>query len=380
MSAEQFLTEYWQKKPLLIKQAFINFDNPLSADELAGLACEHDVESRIVLEKDGTSPWELRNGPFSEQTFEKLPETHWTLLVQDVEKHIPELTGITDLFNFIPHWRLDDLMISYAPDKGSVGPHVDAYDVFLLQAEGKRCWQISSSAIDTCEIISNIDLKILKQFNPDQDWILEPGDMLYLPPGIPHHGVAMGDCMTYSIGFRAPSHLDILQSFIETIIKNQDCEKLYTDPKLDLQASPHEISLNTIDSFNQIIQQHLDSAKQTISHSVGTLLSEGKIQFQSQKAEETLDEITFIKRWQQKESLFRNTAIKFLYIPSVDHIDLYIDGQHCHFDSNNVELAEWICSTLEYNHSDCNKHNEKQPLCSLLYYFYQQGYCYFQST
>jgi len=380
MSVKQFLSDYWQKKPLLIKQAFEDFENPLSAEELAGLACEHDVESRIVLEKDGAKPWELRHGPFSEQDFEQLPQSHWTLLVQDVEKHIPELCSITDHFDFIPRWRLDDLMISYATDKGSVGAHVDAYDVFLLQAHGQRHWQISTDTINTDDILANIDLKILKQFDPDQDWILEPGDMLYLPPGIPHHGIAMGDCMTYSIGFRAPSHLDMLQSFIETTVKSQNCETLYTDPDLKLQSHPHEISTTTIVSFRQIIEEHLDLAKQGIQHSIGTLLSESKIQFQTHKLENTPDKKTFIQQWKQEQYLFRNTAIKFLYIPSSEHIDFYIDGHHCRFNTINANLAEWLCTILEYEYADCCQLAGNQQLISMLYYFYLRGFCYFQEA
>ena len=376
LSAEQFLSEYWQKKPLLIKQAFPEFTNPLGADELAGLACEKDIESRIVLEKDGTSPWELRNGPFSEDDFSQLPKTHWTLLVQDVEKHIPELTNITDLFNFIPNWRMDDLMISYAPDKGSVGPHVDAYDVFLLQAEGNRHWQIATDTINTDKLINNIDLKILEQFNPDQNWILEPGDMLYLPPGIPHHGVAVGECMTYSIGFRAPSHLDMIQSFIETITEQQNCETLYTDPDLKHQLNPHEISASTITSFSDIIENHMTQAKQNMQHSIGVLLSEGKIQFQTQKIEKTLDESLFRLEWKKNQRLFRNTAIKFLYVIAAEHTDLYIDGQHHRVNITDTQLLEWLCSTLEFNYTDCSENSEQQ-LIPLLYLFYKQGFCYF---
>jgi len=376
LSVEQFLKEYWQKKPLLIRQAFPSFTNPLGADELAGLACEKDIESRIVLEKDGASPWELRNGPFSKDDFSQLPKSHWTLLVQDVEKHIPELTNITDLFDFIPNWRMDDLMISYAPDKGSVGPHVDAYDVFLLQADGKRHWHIATDVINNDKLINNIDLKILKQFNPDQDWVLEPGDMLYLPPGFPHHGVAIGDCMTYSIGFRAPSHLDMIQSFVETITEQQNCEILYSDPDLKHQVNPHEISASTVTSFSDIIENHMTRAKQSMQHSIGALLSESKIQFQTQKIVTPLDKSSFIKEWRNNQTLFRNTAIKFLYIIASEHTDLYIDGQHHITKITDAKLLEWICSSLEFNYADCSDHSEKQ-LSPLLYLFYKQSFCYF---
>ena len=138
LNETRFLKEFWQKQPLLIRGGMAGYKCPLSAEELAGLACEEDIESRIVLEKDGAKPWEARTGPFQEAAFSALPESHWTLLLQDVDKHISEVASLLDSFRFIPDWRLDDIMISYAVDQGSVGPHIDDYDVFLVQAEGKR--------------------------------------------------------------------------------------------------------------------------------------------------------------------------------------------------------------------------------------------------
>ena len=146
LSQQQFLDEYWQKKPLLIRQAFADFETPISPDELAGLACEAEIESRLIEEQGETAAWQVTNGPLSEQDFAKLPATHWTMLVQDVDKHVPELRTLLDPFRFISDWRRDDLMISFAPEHGTVGPHTDGYDVFLLQALGERRWQIGKKA------------------------------------------------------------------------------------------------------------------------------------------------------------------------------------------------------------------------------------------
>ena len=190
ITATVFLEQYWQKKPLLIKRAFSNYQSPISAEELAGLACEEGVESRLILEHGETSPWQLRYGPFSEDDFTSLPKTNWSLLVQAVNHHVPELNELLEAFNFIPNWRIDDLMISYAPTHGSVGPHLDNYDVFLLQVQGRRHWHINENDYTEDDFIEDLELKILKDFEAKQDWILEPGDMLYLPPGIAHHGVA----------------------------------------------------------------------------------------------------------------------------------------------------------------------------------------------
>ncbi|HPQ96555.1 MAG TPA: cupin domain-containing protein, partial [Thiolinea sp.] len=218
LAVEDFLRDYWQQQPLLVRQAFPGFELPLSADELAGLACDTDT-ARLVLERGGRHPWELRSGPIAEDAFAGLPETHWTLLVNDCEKMVPELQAIVQPFRFIPDWRIDDLMISYAAPGGSVGPHVDAYDVFLLQAQGRRRWQISSQPCTPDNFIPDLDLRVMQAFSPEQEWVLEPGDLLYLPPGVPHYGVAMGECMTCSIGFRAPSQAELLERLLGHLVE-----------------------------------------------------------------------------------------------------------------------------------------------------------------
>lgn len=213
LSAAQFLREYWQKQPLLIRKAMPHWRDPLSPEELAGLACEPGVEARLVLQRAGVGPWSVRHGPFSEADFLTLPETHWTLLVQDAEKQAPALLGdFLEPFRFIPDWRCDDLMISYAPTDGSVGPHWDQYDVFLLQGKGRRRWQISTQPLQPDNLLPDTELRILCDFTPEQEWLLEPGDMLYLPPRVAHHGVAVEPCLTYSIGWRAPAYRECWQN------------------------------------------------------------------------------------------------------------------------------------------------------------------------
>lgn len=181
--SEEFVSQYWQKKPCVLRQVLVGFESPVSPEELAGLACEEDVHCRLVIEQDGSSPWQLRYGPFEDKDFLELPATHYSLLVSECEKWLPELGELLDQFDFIPDWRIDDLMLSYAPQHGSVGPHVDEYDVFLLQALGSRRWQYTESRVEDPQLIPNLDLAILRDFDPDQDIVLNPGDMLYLPPG-----------------------------------------------------------------------------------------------------------------------------------------------------------------------------------------------------
>lgn len=238
ITPRQFLREYWQKKPLLIRNAVAGFSGVLSAEELAGLACEEDTQSRLISQPKGK--WRLEHGPFDEARFAKLSGKDWTLLVQGVNQHLPAAAELLQRFDFIPQARLDDLMVSYAPDGGGVGPHFDSYDVFLLQGQGKRLWRVSEQQDLT--LVQGAELKILKNFHTEQEWLLEPGDMLYLPPQIAHWGIAVGDCMTYSIGFRAPSTQELASHFLTFIQDKLDLPGMYADPDLKLQRHPAKIT------------------------------------------------------------------------------------------------------------------------------------------
>ncbi len=252
-TAAEFLSQYWQKRPLLIRNAFPGWQNPLTPEELAGLALEPDVQSRIVRETHGTPPWEQRSGPFDEADFTTLPETDWTLLVQGVNHHIPEVAALLERFRFIPNWRLDDIMVSYAAPGGSVGPHTDRYDVFLIQGYGRRRWSIAPPGPVT--LIDGIELQVIDGFVPTMEWELEPGDMLYLPPDVPHHGVALDACMTYSVGFRAPTDQELMAAFFEHAVASADPDARYHDPDLTPPASPGRISPDALSAIRAAIRR-----------------------------------------------------------------------------------------------------------------------------
>jgi 50S ribosomal protein L16 3-hydroxylase len=241
-----FLRDYWQKRPLLIRNAFPDFRNPVAPDDLAGLACEELALARIVVHEPKRDRWSVRNGPFEESAFAALPKTHWTLLVQDVDKWDADVAALLAAFAFLPSWRIDDVMISYAEDGGSVGAHVDQYDVFLLQGLGRRRWQISDDAHAPAAFRDDVELRLLREFAPTHEWVLEPGDMLYLPPGVPHHGVALGPCMTYSVGMRAPSQAELLVDFAETVAETLPETLRYTDPDLQPAHGDGEIDDDAI--------------------------------------------------------------------------------------------------------------------------------------
>lgn len=272
LTPAEFLAEYWQKKPLLIKNAMPDFKGLLSPQELAGLACEEDVQARIVQKK--AEKWIVHNGPFGENDFLKLPNKNWTLLVQGVNHFLPEAADLLSQFNFIPHARLDDLMVSYAPNGGGVGAHVDSYDVFLLQGSGKRNWKISAQKQLT--LLENQPIKVLGNFVAEQEWILETGDMLYLPPQIAHWGAAVGDdCMTYSIGFRAPKTQELTHEFLHYLQDTIHAEGLYTDPDLQVQNHPAEISQNMIVNVKKMLKK-IQWDEHTVADFLGQYLTEPK--------------------------------------------------------------------------------------------------------
>jgi len=241
MPPEVFLRDYWQKRPLLVRAAFADFQSPLTPEDLAGLACEEAALARVVLHDRKRDRWELRNGPFSEDSFPKLPRQDWTLLVQDVDKWDMDVRALLGAFRFLPSWRLDDVMVSFAAPGGSVGAHVDQYDVFLLQGQGHRRWQIDTRPDAPQDFRPDVELKLLSRFTPDQDWLLGPGDMLYLPPGVPHLGVAEDACLTFSIGMRAPSRAELMLDFAEELAARIPDDERYADPDLALPRDPDEI-------------------------------------------------------------------------------------------------------------------------------------------
>ncbi|MBY6210651.1 cupin domain-containing protein [Microbulbifer agarilyticus] len=275
MPVEEFLRDYWQKKPLLIRNAFPDFVSPISGEELAGMALEEQIESRLIEERGSDGPWQLRNGPFTEEDFFALPKTHWTLLVQAVDQWIPEVAALKDYFRFVPDWRLDDVMISYAADQGSVGPHYDFYDVFLLQAEGVRHWQLGPEANEDSPRVEGTPLNILRDFEAEASWRLEPGDMLYLPPQFSHWGVAEGGCTTISVGFRAPSARTLLEDLGGELAAHLPDHIRYSDQDLPLPLNPAEIDSNTVERVQSQLTQWLQQPE-TIARWFGALMTESK--------------------------------------------------------------------------------------------------------
>ncbi|MDD4928374.1 MAG: cupin domain-containing protein [Gallionella sp.] len=271
LSVNEFLRDYWQKKPLLIRGALPEFTGLLTPQQAIELACEEDVQARLVTQRHGQ--FELEQSPFTAKDFKGLSKTTWTVLVQGLNHHLPEAADLLKRFDFIPHARLDDLMVSYAPKGGGVGPHFDPYDVFLLQGMGHRRWQISTQADRT--LIEGAPLRILKDFKIEQEWILAPGDMLYLPPQCAHNGIAEDDCMTYSIGFRTPAYQELAEQFLVYLQDRICVDGIYADPDLKTQKHPSEISSDMLYQVEKAIKQ-VRWDKEDIANFLGCYLSEPK--------------------------------------------------------------------------------------------------------
>ncbi|MBD9676228.1 cupin domain-containing protein [Pseudomonas sp. PDM18] len=343
ISAEEFLRDYWQKKPLLVRQAIPDFKSPLDPDELAGLALEEMIESRIVLEH-GDSPWELRRGPFQEDTFSRMPERDWTLLVQAVDQFIPEVAELLEHFKFLPSWRIDDVMISYAAPGGGVGPHFDNYDVFLLQGHGRRRWKVGQTCDASSPMLPHADLRILAEFEESADWVLEPGDMLYLPPRIAHYGIAEDDCMTYSVGFRAPSAAEVLTHFTDFLAQFLSDEERYSDAGMAAMKGDfdqHQIQRDALDRLKNLLQEHMSDERLLLTW-FGQFMTEPR--YPELVAGEEIEEDDLTTAIKDGEVLIRNPSARMAWSEVDVGLLLFASGQTVVLPEKLRDLLKLVCS------------------------------------
>jgi len=337
-----FLREYWQKKPLLIRGAWTSWSNPLEPDELAGLACESEVESRLITQSQAS--WELEQGPLAPSRFGKLGAEPWTLLVQAVDHHVPAVAALLEPFRFIPNWRVDDVMVSYAVDQGGVGPHFDQYDVFLVQGLGKRRWQIGGFCDETTELLPHDDLRLLARFDPVEEWILEPGDILYVPPRLAHNGTAVGsDCMTYSIGFRAPSREELIVNWSEHVLEGLDADDRYTDPALPAQDNSGEISAAAIARLHALATERLLD-RDAFAQWFGRYSTTPKYPEIDWRPEQPigLEDLRIILG--RDVHLLRNPASRFSFIKQdASSLLLFANGQCFPCEGATASFAETLC-------------------------------------
>jgi 50S ribosomal protein L16 3-hydroxylase len=364
-----FLRQHWQREPLLIRQALPDFEPPLDADDIAGLACDPLAESRLVTGTHDARNWSVRYGPFAETDFAGLQETGWTLLVQDVEEQYPPLRSLLDEFDFIPGWRLDDLMVSVAGPGGSVGPHVDQYDVFLLQASGRRRWQIAHSFEP--ELLPDCDLQVLREFVPQQEWVLDAGDMLYLPAGVAHFGIALDEGMTWSIGMRAPSAADLFQALGEWLAGRRDQGGRYRDPDHAAITLAGEIGAPAIDQFRKLLETTLRDDGD-FSAFLGQFLSRYRLAHEPAPPEESLSTARLEAALAEGQRLRHNPWTRFAWVRQDDQALLFAAGASHRCDA---DLARRVCDRRELARLGTGAGDEAlRLLCRL----YNEGHLYLE--
>ena len=353
----EFMSKYWQKKPLLIRGAIPEFKPLLSRDELFELAENPDVESRLIVEntsakrKKSELAWTMANGPFSEDTAElpSLKKSNWTLLVQGVDLHDEQVHALKNQFRFAPDARLDDVMISFATDGGGVGPHFDSYDVFLLQAEGKRRWRIGKQKDLTLQ--KDVPLKILANFAPEQEFVLDAGDMLYLPPMYAHEGVAVGECMTYSIGFRAPAELELarelLQRFADDTLEEEEEKILYKDPKQVAVEEPALIPSALLDFAKQAVEKAM-SDPDALARNLGEYLTEPKANVWFDEPEPDSEEDIILTR-QNRVDLHPRSQMLF------DARHIFLNGESWRAAGADAKLMQKLANQRYLEPKDLNK-------------------------
>ncbi|MXO74946.1 cupin domain-containing protein [Altererythrobacter aerius] len=341
---DRFLRESWQQAPLLIPNPWPRWENPLEPDELAGLACEEDVESRLVIRTgDG---WALEHGPFAADRFGDLGREAWTLLVQSVDHFVPAVADLLRPFRFVPNWRVDDVMVSYATDGGGVGPHYDQYDVFLVQGLGRRRWQVGARCDGGTALLPHDDLRLLAQFEPTHEWTLEPGDILYVPPGYAHDGIAVGDdCMTYSVGFRAPSRADLIADWSDHALETLTEDDRYTDGPLDPNANPGEIAPGALDRLHDMVARALlDRAG--FARWFGAYSTSPKLHAAEWEPEAPLSPRDVRAMIERAIALVRNPASRFAFVRrDGGEIDLFVDGRAYPCAGPAAAFAEMLCAS-----------------------------------
>lgn len=374
LNIDDFLKNYWQKKPLLIRAAFPNYQSPITAEELAGLACEYFIESRIIFEQKTAPKWKLENGPFPESRFSDLAKSHWTLLIQGLNKIFPQFDDLLHEFNFIPSWRVDDVMASYAAPNGSVGPHIDQYDVFLLQATGQRKWMISEESVNEADFETNIPLKIIKNFKTGSEWILEAGDMLYLPANVAHYGIGMEDCMTFSIGFRAPSHAELLSAYIDEHIANLDDNLRYQDPDLSANQNNGEISSDAINKIQELLLSQF-SDKSKVEDWFGRFITEYLNDDENRIEKNTLSTAEFLVAFKNTGTLRRPATVRANYLINQDgNLALYVNGIKQNIKPETNSIVMLFCNQHINNYTNLKPHLTDKDTVEFLCELYNKGY------
>lgn len=343
ITATQFLNQYWGKKPLLIRQAFANFERdnqPFNVADVLKLAGYDEAQARLVSQtkKSGKRAWNMVRGPFRKKHFDALKGEKWTVLVQDTQHFSHEAHALLAHFDFISHDRIDDLMVSYATAGGGVGPHVDSYDVFLLQGTGSRRWQISKQT--DLEWVKDAPLRILKNFNAEEEWVLDAGDMLYLPPGYAHNGVAEDDCLTWSIGFRAPAREELAGAYLDYQRDNLNVKGVLQESARHATDQPGTLSAQSLQDYVTALQAQPTSAQQ-MTDFIGGYLTVAKNHVMFLPPEEAITAAAFARE-ASKNGLTLDLRSRMMRIDDGAKPLFFLNGFNAqnmaHSDAGNIAL------------------------------------------
>lgn len=336
-SLDHFMQHYWQQKPVLIRQGFAHFEDLISPEELAGLACEEEVESRLIYKEGGQ--WQAESGPF--ESYARFGDTGWALIVQAVNHWSPEVAALVPPFDFIPKWRFDDVMISYSTPQGGVGPHIDLYDVFICQGSGRRRWRVGDRG-EHRQFAAHAALLHTDPFEPIIDAELLPGDILYIPPGFPHDGVTLETSMSYSVGFRSKSACTMLSGLADYLIDNELGQTLVSDPGRPLHRHQGQINASDMERIRAQLLTVLDDAA-LLADFAGSELSKTKCALDLQPLDEPLD-ASAVRELLAGQPLLRIGGLRCFYVDAtVAHGVCYIDGQRYAFGAACQAAVVALC-------------------------------------
>lgn len=375
MSSAHFLRHYWQKKPLLVRGAFPDFQDPISPDELAGLACEDGVESRIVREKGARGTWEVTWGPQEESTFKRLPDRAWTLLVQEANRWVPDVAMLLEPFAFLPNVRIDDVMISFAAPGGSVGPHTDSYDVFLVQGQGERRWMYGDKPLSDPTFKPGLDLRILRSFRATENVVLQPGDMLYLPPGYAHHGVAVTPCLTYSVGFRAPNAGEAWSSFAEwAAARALSATAILEDPPMSPAKNPGDIPMALRKRAREMVRS-IDMSDDAIDRWYAAFSTRLKPGHELEAPSRVLTLELLLKKLASGAGVRRSEEARFAILPSRRDASLllFVGGNELHVPAAAAPLACALCASRRFSGPALLALAKTKPARTLLHQLFAMG-------
>ena len=374
LSPETFLAEYWQKKPLLIKQAFKNFQDTIPADELAGLAMEGEIESRIV-SSDGNNNWQVDHGPFED--FSQYGESNWTLLVQAVNNWSRPTNALLAPFSFIPRWRIDDVMVSFSTPNGGVGAHLDQYDVFIIQGSGKRRWQVGAPNSELATLLPHPDLKQVSAFEPLIDEVTEAGDLLYIPPNHPHNGVSIENSVNFSIGFQAPSSQELWSSFADKLIDNNLGEQRFSDSTRKTTESSTLISKEDKQQLKTFMLDQLENTEM-FEQFIGQYLTQSHHALELLMPVNDIDEEKLADILSEPEIHFMPVSGLKAAIIADSQATLFLNGDSFPIEAQTLPLAQLLAQQTPLTTEQVKSFNTSLKNTQLLTSVLNKGYWYIE--